>query len=222
VTATTRLFTVAGLFLVTAGYLSHAAQSEITPARESLKTCPVTFSEWNGQHAGDFDEKTLAVLGVDEYLNRVYVNDQRRPVALYIGYYASQRQGATMHSPLNCLPGAGWTPVQFGRVRVNIPSMETAGSSSAPATFITVNRYVIQKGLNRQLVLYWYQAHGRVVASEYWGRIYMVLDAIRTNRTDGALVRIVTPIQDSEWEAERRAVDFVQVLFPHLSRYFPA
>jgi EpsI family protein len=92
------------------------------------------------------------------------------------------------------------------------------GSGAAP---IEVNRYVIAKGLDRQLVLYWYQSHGRVIASEYWAKIFLTLDAIRLNRTDGALVRVITPIRGSEVAAEREAVQFVQTLFPLLGQYLP-
>jgi EpsI family protein len=87
---------------------------------------------------------------------------------------------------------------------------------------ITINRYLVQKGLDRQVVLYWYQSHGRVVASEYWGKIYLVLDAIRTNRTDGALVRLVSPVITTEAEAEARAIEFAQAVYPLLGRYLPS
>lgn len=198
----------------TAGYLAVTTRAEPVPIRESLTTCPMELSDWSGRRAPDFDEATLSILGVDEYINRVYLDANRLPIGLYVGYYGSQRQGDTVHSPLNCLPGAGWSPVSFGRIPVPVTG------ASTPA--VTVNRYVIEKGTERQLVLYWYQGHGRVVASEYWGKIYMVLDAIRTNRTDGALVRIIAPIVTTEADAERQAVSFAQVLFPMLKRYLPA
>jgi len=211
---TARAFIVAAALLVTGAYLTRAARAEAVPVRESLAMCPVDISIWSGRRAPDFDERTLAVLGVDEYLNRVYAGPDGHPVGLYIGYYGSQRQGDTMHSPLNCLPGAGWTPVSIDRIQVPI--------ADPTRSAIEVNRYVIEKGLERQVVLYWYQSHGRVVASEYWGKIFMVLDAIRTNRTDGALVRVIAPVGASEADAERHALDFVQVLYPLLGRYLPS
>ena len=88
-----------------------------------------------------------------------------------------------------------------------------------------MNRIVIQKAIDKQVVLYWYQSHGRVVASEYWGKIYTVLDALRTNRTDAALVRTVSPVADldpaSEQSSERESIEFVQALFPLLGTYLP-
>lgn len=202
--------------LATAGFLAVTMRAEPVPMREPLATCPLELSFWKGQRAADFDQGTLAVLGVDEYINRVYLDAKRRPIGLYVGYYGSQRQGDTMHSPLNCLPGAGWSPLSFTRMHIPV---NPAGSASSS---IQVNRYVIEKGLDRQLVLYWYQSHGRVVASEYWGKVYMVLDAIRTNRTDGAMVRIIAPITTSEEDAERQAVEFAQALYPQLGRYLPS
>ena len=89
---------------------------------------------------------------------------------------------------------------------------------------IIVNRYIVQKGLERQLVLYWYQSHGRVVASEYWSKLYLVTDAIRTNRTDGSMVRVIAPIahgDESGAAAERVAEDFVRAILPALPAYLP-
>ena len=156
------------------------------------------------------------MLGVDDYVNRLYFNSRGALVSLYAGYYGSQRQGDTIHSPLNCLPGAGWLPARQGRISVGV------ANGTGETREIEVNRLVVEKGLDRRLVLYWYQSHGRVVASEYWGRAYMVLDAVRLSRTDGALVRIITPVGESEADAERNAVDFMQSLFPLLDRYLPS
>ena len=118
------------------------------------------IDRWTGQSLPPMEDKILAVLGVDDYLNRVYVLPDRAAVGLYVGFYNSQRQGDSIHSPMNCLPGAGWEPVSRSSVRIPVTLREGA-------TEVDANRYVIQKGLDRQLVLYWYQSHNRVVASEY-------------------------------------------------------
>jgi len=186
-TIATRVLIVSACVLGTGVYLAAVSRAEAVPIRETLAACPTAISQWSGRRAADFDAKTLALLGVDEYLNRVYTNPQRRPVGVYIGYYGTKRQGDTMHSPLNCLPGAGWSPVSFARIQVPVISEGTTRS-------IEINRYTIAKGMDRQVVLYWYQSHGRVVASEYWGKVFLVLDAIRLNRTDGALVRVIAPV----------------------------
>jgi EpsI family protein len=134
-----------------------------------------------------------------------------------MGFYGSQRQGDTIHSPLNCLPGAGWEAVSEGRL--TIANVDGAGRD------ITVNRYVVQKGLERQLVLYWYQSHGRVVASEYWSKLHLIKDAIRLNRTDGSMVRVIAPVHrnagDGGAAAERLAEQFTRVIFPLLPAYLP-
>jgi EpsI family protein len=144
----------------------------------------------------------------------------RAGVGVYIGYYQSQRQGDTMHSPLSCLPGAGWEPLSKSALRVTVDS----SPGGAPRE-IEINRYLIQKGLDKQLVLYWYQAHNRVVASEYWGKFFLITDAVRLNRTDGALVRVISPIdaaQGGEGHAEAVAVRFVKTMFPMLTNFLPA
>jgi exosortase D (VPLPA-CTERM-specific) len=192
-------------------YLADSYGTERVPLRESLAGLSMQFDEWKGKPTVKLDDRIVAKLGVDEYVNRVYYNLDRRWIHLYVGYYQSQRQGSTIHSPKNCLPGAGWQPVESGRMVIPI-------EGRAP---LEVNRYVVQKGMEKQLVLYWYQSHGRVVASEYWAKIYLVMDAIRMNRSDGALVRVISPIAGSEIKAEQRAIDFTKGLFPLLNRHLP-
>lgn len=210
-----RILLLLAVMLGSAAFISVKSKPEVTPIRASLTGLPLRLGEWAGQDAPPMDSRVMDVLGVDDHIDRTYVNAGRFPASLYVGYYQSQRSGDTMHSPLNCLPGAGWNPSR--RARISIP---VEGGDP-----IEVNRIVISKGLDRQLVLYWYQSHGRVVASEYWGKIYTVLDALRTNRTDAALVRVICPVGGSdaaaEVEAERQAIRFVQSFFPYLDDYLP-
>jgi EpsI family protein len=215
----TRAIVVAVCLLSGVVVVARSAKSEAVPIRESFTTFPMQLGPWNGRRLQDFDTRVLNVLGVDEYLNSMYNAPGEPGVGLYVGYYRSQRQGDTMHSPLNCLPGAGWLPVKQGRV--TIPVTDSHGPRQ-----IEVNQFVIEKGLDRQVVIYWYQSHGRVVASEYWGKVHMVLDAVRLNRTDGALVRVIAPVDGSDRAAEERAqkaaIEFTRVLFGHLDRFLPA
>jgi EpsI family protein len=206
--------------VVSAGVVARADRTEPVPIRRTLEHFPTTIGQWHGVQQPPFAKDVLAVLGVDDYLTRAYFTADRAGVGVYIGYYQSQRQGDTMHSPLNCLPGSGWEPLSKSALRINV-----AASAAGGMRDIEVNRYVIQKGLDRQLVLYWYQAHNRVVASEYWGKFYLVADAVRMNRTDGALVRVIAPVADGangEAAAEATAVRFVKTMFPLLSDYLPA
>jgi EpsI family protein len=206
-------------FAAGAAVLTRAERPEPVPVRTSFDTFPMRLGEWTGAQEAPLTPDILAVLGVDDYLLRSYSKPDRSGVGLYIGYYGSQRQGDTMHSPLNCLPGAGWEPVSKGELTVSVPG----ALPDAPDPDIVVNRYVIQKGLDRLLVLYWYQSHGRVVASEYWGKFYLVRDAVRLNRTDGALVRVIAPAAGDEGEgrAEATTVQFVKTLYPALNGYLP-
>ena len=215
-----RALVLAVCLVATAAYLSQAARAEATPIRQPLSALPLTIGEWSGRLEPDFSPEILAVLKVDDYTVRTY----RRPsgvVGFYVGYHATQRQGASIHSPLNCLPGAGWIPVQQGRLTLTVDS-----APGGPARVIEVNRVLIARGLDRQMVLYWYQSHGRVVASEYWGKAYSVYDAIRLNRTDAALVRVTVPLPEGSAEgvstAEREAVAFTRDVFPLLGEFLPS
>jgi len=214
-----RIVILSGCLILSAVFVAGASKTEIVPARESLANFPLALGEWNGRNLPAFEPEILAVLGVDEYLSRVYQSGQSI-ASLYIGYYESQRQGDTIHSPMNCLPGSGWEPLS--QTYLSIP----VGTDTTGPTSIIVNRYVIQKGLDRQVVLYWYQSHGRAIANEYRSKIFMVYDAVRLNRTDAALVRIVSPYMGTDSGAEGRAADsavaFVKAMFPLLDRYLPS
>ena len=159
----------------------------------------MAIGAWDGREL-PIEQRLLDAVGVDDHVSRAYLDHQNPPVLLYIGYYKSQRTGTTIHSPKNCLPGAGWQPVSSGKIMVPLPDGKNA----------QVNLYTIEKGLERQSVLYWYQSHGRIIASEYWAKIYMVLDAIRLNRTDSALVRVSTPLSPGGEQSQQRLVAFAQ------------
>ena len=207
-------------FLAGAALVARSERPERVPPRVPLSSFPTQLGEWRGVEASPLEPNILAELGVDDYLTRVYFDPSRSAIGLYVGYYGSQRQGDTMHSPQNCLPGAGWEPVSRRMLPISI-----APSPARQAQEIVVNRYLIRKGVDQQLVLYWYQSHGRVVASEYWAKLYLIQDAVRLNRTDGALVRVITPITSNTdgdaRHAEETAVGFVQTLFPLLQRSLP-
>lgn len=216
-----RVLMLCACIVATSGYLGYAARAEPTPIRQSLSGLPLNVGEWRGRRNADFTPEILKVLRVDDYTTRSYTSPHGW-VGLYIGYHASQRHGASIHSPLNCIPGAGWIPTEQSKVTLHVHNT----AAGDPRT-IEVNRVVIEKGLERQLVLYWYQSHGRVVASEYWGKAYSVLDAIRYNRTDAALVRVIAPIDGENHAgavaaAEVLASDFIRTIFPLLGDYLPS
>lgn len=215
---TRRLLVLSVCLALTAGYLARAGRTVAPVARASFEAFPASIGDWTGRPAPSLDKAMTDALGVDEYVNRYYMAGDR-VVHLYIGYYASQGQGRVIHSPMNCLPGSGWTPIE------NAPLSLVTRAADAPERRMVVNDTVIQKGLDKQVVLYWYQGHGRVESNEYWNRIHLVLDSIRLNRTDGALIRVIAPYQerpaDPRATAERAATDFVSAIAPLLDRYLP-
>jgi EpsI family protein len=223
-----RLWTIIVLLLATVFVLESRGDTDREPASEPLSRMPETIGTWTAQ---DFplDDDTLAILGKGDFLNRVYTNQHlassvsdggltpghifTSPISLFIGYFPTQRTGQTMHSPQNCLPGAGWT--FDSKKYVNI--QDITGKN------FKVGEYIISNGEIKQFVIYWYQAHGRSIPNEYVAKLYMVADAIRTNRTDGAIVRVITQVQPNESleTAEDRAVQFTRQLAPQLPRFIP-
>jgi len=180
--------------------------------RRELKGFPKQLGTWE-QSGGDghFDNQTLAVLRASDYLLRNYRGPDGRAMNFYVGYYASQRDGATYHSPLNCLPGAGWVMNEPGTITI---------SPEGRAPFVA-NRYVIQNGLHKELLIYWYQGRGRAIASEYWGKVYTVVDSVRLRRSDGAMIRIMTPINGSESAALQAAIDLAAQSSTLLPEFVP-
>lgn len=182
--------------------LRHLSHGEAGALAQPLSRFPVQLGDWRG-HDVPIEPRVVRALGVSDYLNRLYEQPPAPSIFLYIAYFSRQRTGQVIHSPKNCLPSAGWEPVSVGSIDLTGPQ----------GTRVVVNRYIIQNGLQREVVLYWYQSHGRIVASEYWGKVYLILDAIKLNRTDAALVRISTPvIAMDDTSSASRAVEFAENL----------
>ena len=180
--------------------------------RKDLRDFPQTIGAW--QRTGSdqiLDNETLKVLRASDYLSRDFVRLGGQTANLYVGYYATQRSGATYHSPLNCLPGSGWTLSEPGKATIPLPD----------GTSFIANKYVIQTGGYKNLMIYWYQGRGRNVASEYWAKVYTVLDSVRLRRSNGALVRVTVPIGNSEAAAEKSAVEFASAASAALPEFVP-
>lgn len=191
------------------------SRAEANPESRPLNDLSEQLGSWRMSKQGVIDEETREVLKADELLNRGYVNMALRVEAnLFVAYFKTQRTGQTPHSPKNCLPGNGWTETLSDTINVTVPGR---------AEPIEVNRYLVSKGENKSIVVYWYQSRDRVVASEYRARFYTAADAIRFNRTDTALVRVVVPVVDGDDKrATAAAVDFVKDFFVPLRQHFPA
>ncbi|MGA2960226.1 MAG: exosortase C-terminal domain/associated protein EpsI [Candidatus Korobacteraceae bacterium] len=182
----------------------------VTELNRPLQTFPLEMVGWHGFEQPLSDRISTAA-GVDSYLSRFYFQPGGDSVGLYVGYYKSQQTGETIHSPKNCLPGTGWQPLQASEIMLRAPSGRT----------VPVNLYIVENEREKLLVLYWYQSHGRIVSSEYWAKIYMVLDAIRINRTDSTLVRVTTKLGHDEDKARQLAVSFAEQVIPNLDQIIP-
>ncbi len=208
-----RFLTVVALLVATALLVFARGNTDFVPESEPLSQIPRAIAGWFGTDVL-IDQETRDVLGKGDFLSRVYARKkQSQLIGLFIGYFATQRTGVTIHSPKNCLPGAGWV----------FETSEYIDLNDANGKPHRVGEYVIADGEDRQFVIYWYQAHGRSVASEYLAKAYMVADAMRMNRTDGALVRVSTPIDPEEGisVARARAEAFTAQLAPILPRFIP-
>jgi EpsI family protein len=182
------------------------------PIRRSLDSFPDAIGGWQAREDSFLGAEVENSLKVDDYVIRRYADEAGDTIWLYVGYWASQRRGgAQVHSPRNCLPGAGWEPVEASRLVIELPGRGP----------LSVNRYLIQKDQHMQVVLYWYHAQGKPVAGEVAAKIGMMRSAVFQNRTDGALVRLSSPALRGVPETTERLVHYVQAVYPILGEYLP-
>ena len=170
---------------------------------------PQRFDGYVGRDLGMSDGE-LRVAGVTNYLMRTYESNEASGFSLYVGYYDWQMSGKTIHSPKNCLPGAGWEVLESKQVTIT-----TAMGS------MLVNRYLLQKDDQRALVLYWYQGRGRVRASEYVVKWDLLRDAALRKRSEEALVRVIVPITSSEEQSFGLAERVAAEVSPALNEALP-
>jgi len=208
---TARLLVSAGLLAATLAVLQLRSTGEAIPLRKPLAGFPATLGEWQARETSILDGETLQVLRPTDYLVRRESDPVGRSLWLYIGYWDSQRKGAAPHSPKNCLPGGGWEPLEASTI--TIPVRAGAG--------LIVNRYILQKESQQQVVLYWFHAQGRAVAGEVEAKVEMVRSAILRNRTDGAIIRVSAPVSDSVAETTDRLTRYILALYPVLHDYLP-
>lgn len=184
---------------------------EIIPSRSAFLDFRMQLGPWQGV-ALAMEKQYLDVLKLDDYLLANYAND-RQAINLYVGYYGSQQKGRTPHSPAACIPGGGWA----------INSLNVVDARLQAGSAFPVNRAVIQKGDEKQLVLYWFKQRDRLLAQEGLVKFYLFWDSVIKHRSDGALVRLVTPIlsQDDETAAERRLLEFAELVSTELPRFVP-
>jgi exosortase D (VPLPA-CTERM-specific) len=190
------------------------APESVVPARREFSQFPLALDAWRGR-TERMNPLHLDMLKLDDYLLANYAHGSAPGVNLYIGYYAVQRHGLAAHSPSECLPADGWEMQRFERYVV--PGVQAAGGE------LEVNRVVIQKGAARQLVYYWFQQRERSLRSEYAVKAWLFWDLLTRQRSDGALVRLVTPLppgEDAE-DADRRLAQFAALVMSRLPSHVP-
>jgi EpsI family protein len=198
------------LVLVGGIFATHSVPSSNVPGtRRPLREFPAEVSPWRSEDR-PYKPDVEQAIGADDYINRVY-SGGTLPIQLFVGYYKDQRSGDRIHSPRNCLPGSGWEPVHSGRVQIG----------SEQGRPVMVNEVLVEQGTSRDMVLYWYQSHRRIIASEYWAKYWLVVDALRHRTTDGAMVRIWTTAADGDGNARSRATAFASHIYPQVAELLP-
>ena len=207
-------FAAVVIILLAAAALNHYfSKPDISLPRKSLAEFPMELGDWTTLSEQKIEGRSMEVLQVDDYFMRYYSNSEGMTIGLYVGYFKSQKEGKGIHSPRQCLPGAGWVPVNTEVYQMSAPGRNLRT--------VPVNKFVMGKGLDRQLYLFWYQGRGRVYASEYWNKIYLIWDGLTQKRTDGALVRVNNLIIGNTEEALKTQSDFIQLFLPLLKEYIP-
>jgi EpsI family protein len=209
-------------FLVLNFYVyNYFARSAVIPPREEFTDFPLQLGEWRCEGNETIEAKMLRNLGATDYWICNYVRPGHRLVSLYVGYHATQvrEEGGgsgenSIHPPAHCLPGSGWDIIDLRTVQVDLP-----GLPQSPAK---VKRLIVAKGRQRQLVYYWYQQQGRVIAEDWQKILYVGYDRATRGRTDGALVRFTIPIVgDDDESAERAFRDLAPLVVEKLSPHVP-
>jgi exosortase D (VPLPA-CTERM-specific) len=209
----TRLIGVLALCVAFAGGHLATKRAEKIPSRQSFASFPSTLGDWVGR-SSSLEPQIEHYLGLTDYILADYSNTDGKSVNFYVAYYASQRKGVSPHSPAVCIPGNGWSITAFQRTKI-----ENVG---LPST-LPINRVVIGKNGQKQIVYYWFEQRGRKIENEWWSKYYLIADALRLNRTDGALVRLVTSVYpgESELDADKRLSAFARTVVSPLTAYLP-
>lgn len=205
---------IVSLLMVSTGfYIFFISHGEAVPLRKTFSIFPKKIDGWIGREEF-FDEKIYKILGVDDSILISYHNSDGKNVQLYTGYYHSQREGDIIHSPKNCMPGSGWNIIET--------SFENLTISGDTHKRIRVIKLILEKGISKQVALYWFQSRGRFISSEYWQKIYLVWDAIFKNRTDGSFVRLIAPVQNGDVKSTTEYLKlFAENMIPILGEYLP-
>ncbi|MDY0131712.1 MAG: EpsI family protein [Desulforegulaceae bacterium] len=183
---------------------------EIQPLKDFSKF-PLKIGKWQGEK-DFFNQKIYDILGVDDSVLAHYKDDKNQYVQLYIGFYRNQKEGDLIHSPKNCMPGAGWNIVNSGIEEVVLEDDKT----------IKVIKLNLKKDSEEQIVLYWFHSRGRIISSEYFQKIWLVIDSVTRGRTDGSFVRLVSPVNETRDKTLEILKEFTSEIYPYLNEYIPS
>jgi EpsI family protein len=208
-----RTLTIVILLLAAVAANYALARPEAKLSRNSLQEFPAVIGEWKLFSNHRLDEDAMEALQVDDYLMRSYANPLGQVIGLYIGYFKSQRDGKQNHSPRQCLPGAGWSIAESRTIPLKVPKRNQSVSA--------INFYLMRKDGRSDIYLWWYQGRGRVYASEFLNKLYLILDSVTMNRTDGALVRVNMPVSLNQAEILETQLGFLSLITPVLPEYLP-
>lgn len=208
-----RFWTMLALLAVSAFVVNWMAhRGEIATERRQLAELPTSLGTWQQRGSAiKFDEGVEQILRASDYTMREYSAPDGRIANIYVGYYASQRTGATYHSPQNCLPGAGWV----------LKEPQTTTITTADGRSFEANQYFIENGVYKEVMIYWYQGRGHFEASEYRDKVNTVIDSITMRRTDGAMVRVMTSIGADQAASVASAKELSARLAEQLTPYIP-
>ena len=189
-------------------------KSEHAPTAPQMKLFPTSLGSWKMVADYPIEDEVQKVLRADDTLNRLYVSPASpASLNLFMAYFRSQKTGVAPHSPKNCLPGSGWAPLSSEIVRMAI-----AGRAEP----LEVNRFIVARGTEKTLVLYWYQTAHRAIASEYQAKVWLVLDSLMYKRSDTAIVRVVAPLPEGqEGVIDKLTTDFITAALPAISAQIP-
>ncbi len=198
--------------LLTVVITNFASQSERIRPNRPFSEFPLEIADWQGKKS-ELDQQVYNILGVEDYILANYRKEASGMVNLYVGFYQSQKEGDIIHSPKNCMPGAGWN---IAETSIEPVEMTSTGKS------INVIKLLLQKGREKQIVLYWFQSRGRIISSEYMQKIWLVIDSVTKQRTDGSFVRLISPVAVDEQKTLQLLKEFANKVYPILDEHIPS
>lgn len=210
---TQKTIIIISILLITSVLTALATHTENIAPNKSFNEFPLNIGSWQGK-ASQLDEKIYNILGVEDYIMADFRNSPGKVINLYVGFYQSQKQGDLIHSPKNCLPGAGWNIIDSAVIPIDLDTPILKKTK--------VIKLLLAKGGQQQVVLYWFQSRGRIIASEYMQKIWLVVDSITKNRTDGSFIRLISPVIKDEDTATNLLKEFATQLYPILNEYIPS